>query len=149
MRSTPHGFWRFAADYLLAARCVDTHIRKNKSVYFPSLYLYGISIELSLKAFLLKRGESLEDVKNLSHNLNKILAKARRRKLGLEVKLEKRELDAIHVLNITYSSNLLRYIVTGSTKVPNFVYVARVAEELVLGLEELCTGTRGRLNNAL
>ena len=148
-RSTPHGFWMFSADYLLAARCVDTHIRKTSGVYFPTLNLYGIAIELSLKAFLLKRGKSLDEIKNLSHNLTKTLTLARTHKLGRVVKLERREIAAIHGLNITYSSNKLRYIVTGIVSVPNLVYISRAAEELVVGLEEMCTGRKGKLNNAL
>lgn len=44
---------------------------------------------------------------------------------------------------------MLRYIVTGSTKVPDSVYMAGVAEEWVLELAELCTGTGGRLKNVL
>ena len=43
--------------------------------------------------------------------------------------------DFVNALNVTYSTNVLRYIVTGSAIVPNLVYVARAAEELVLGLE--------------
>lgn len=69
-RTTPHGFWRFAADYLLAARAA-----------------------------------------------------------------------AIHILNITYSTHQLRYIVTGATKVPQLVYIARSAKELVLDSNHLAPGS--------
>jgi hypothetical protein len=148
-RSTPHGFWRFAADYLLAARMVDVKIRGEGHLFFPTLYLYGIAIELSLKAFLLKRGRTSAEVKSLSHDLTKALALARRHKLGRVVRMDRREIDAIRILNITYSSNLLRYIVTGATKVPQLVYIARAAEQLVIGLEFLCTGVRGRLRHAV
>jgi hypothetical protein len=148
-RSTAHGFWRFAANYLLAARAVDVKIKSEGQLFFPTLYLYGIAIELGLKAFLLKRGRTLEDLKKLSHNLTKALSLARRHKLGRVVRLDRREVAAIHVLDINYFGNTLRYIVTGSTKVPQLVHVARAAEELVLGLEQLCTGTKGRLQHAV
>ena len=148
-RSTPHGFWRFAANYLMAARMVDVKIHGEGQLFFPTLYLYGIAIELSLKAFLLKRGRTLAEIKSLSHNLTKALALARRHKLGRVVRLDRREVDAIRALNITYSSNILRYIVTGATKVPQLVYVARAAEDLVVGLEFLCTGTKGRVQHAV
>jgi hypothetical protein len=147
-RSTPHGFWRFAADYLLAARAVDVKIIEHR-LLFPALQLYATSIELSLKAFLLKRGHTLAQVKALSHDLAKALALARKRKLGRSVKLDRREIAAIHVLNITYSTHQLRYIVVGATKVPQLVYIARAAKELVLGLEHLCTGQKGRLAHAV
>ena len=148
-RSTAHGFWRFSADYLLAARQVDVKIAENGHLFFPVLQLYGTSIELSLKAFLLKRGRTLAEIRALSHNLTKTLALARCHKLGLSVKLDRREVAAIQVLDVTYSKHQLRYIVTGTTKVPQLVYVARAAQELVLGLEYLCTGVSGRLKHAL
>ena len=147
-RSTPHGFWRFSADYLLAARAVDVRIVEQR-LLFPALQLYAISIELSLKAFLLRRGCTLAEVKALSHNLSKALALARQHKLGRSVKLDRREVAAIQILDITYSTHQLRYIVTGATKVPKLVYIARAARGLVLGLERLCTGQSGRLNHAV
>jgi hypothetical protein len=147
-RSTPHGFWRFAADYLLAARVVDVKIAEHR-LLFPALQLYAISIELSLKAFLLKRGYTLAEVRALSHSLTNALAHARKRKRGRAVKLDRREIAAIQILDITYSSHQLRYIVTGATKVPQLVYIARAARELVLGLELLCTGQSGRLKHAV
>lgn len=147
-RTTPHGFWRFSADYLLAARAVDVKIAQHR-LMFPALQLYGISIELALKAFLLQRGLTLAQVKSLSHNLTRALALARKRKLGRSVKLDSREVAAIQILDITYASHQLRYIVTGTTQVPQLVYIARAAEALVLGLEFLCTGQRGRLQHAL
>ncbi len=147
-RSSPHGFWRFSADYLLAARTVDVKVAEQH-LLFPVLQLYGISIELSLKAFLLKRGLKLDQMKKLSHSLSAALALARKRKLGRSVKLDRREVAAIGLLDITYSTHQLRYIVTGSTHIPQLVYVARAAEGLVLGLEHLCTGQSGRLRHAL
>jgi hypothetical protein len=128
---------------------IDVKIRGEGQLFFPTLYLYGIAIELSLKAFLLKRGRTLAEVKSLSHNLSKSLALARRHKLGRVVRMDRREIDAIRVLDLTYSSNLLRYIVTGVTKVPQLVYIARAAEGLVVGLEFLCTGAKGRLRHAV
>lgn len=147
-RSTPHGFWRFSADYLLAARAVDVKVAEHR-LLFPALQLYAISIELSLKAFLLKRGRTLVEMKALSHNLTRALALARQHKLGRSVKLDSREIAAIQILDITYSTHQLRYIVTGATKVPQLVYIARAARELVLGLEHLCTGQIGRLKHAI
>ena len=87
-RSNAHGFWRFAANYFLAARVVEVKIHSEGQLFFPTLQLYGIAIELSLKAFLLKRGHTLGEVHDLSHNLKSALTLARRRKLGREVKLE-------------------------------------------------------------
>jgi hypothetical protein len=144
-RSTPAGFWRFAANYLGAARAVNAKLELGGSLLFPTLYLYGVAIELALKAFLLKRGESLSKLKRLSHSLTDSLALARRRKLGRVLKLRHFEIGAIHALDITYSSTQLRYIVTGTTRVPTVSLLAAVAERLVVGVEGYCTGMTGQL----
>ena len=140
-RSTPFGFRRMARDYLHAARAVRATHGEGK--LYPLLYLYGLAIELALKAFLLKRGNSLRELKTLSHQLDCVLSLARRRHLGREIKLSHREVAAIHVLDVTYSSDQLRYIVTGSTVVPRVAALSAAAEALVRGLEHYCTGFRG------
>jgi len=99
---------------------------------------------LALNAFLLKRGVTLQKVKSLSHRLTEILIDARSRRIGLEVKLSSREVDVIRLLDIIYSSHELRYIATGTVRVPPLVELALVAERLVSGLEKYCTGTTGK-----
>jgi hypothetical protein len=144
-RSTAHGFWRFAANYLLAAREVRRKLDTDGKLLFPTIHLYSMVIELALKAFLLKRGDSLEQIRALSHNLEGALKRARRRKLGLLVKLSRFDAGAIRSANITYSRHETRYIRTGSTRVPTISYLAGAAERLVAGLEQFCTGQRGRI----
>lgn len=138
-RTTPHGLWRFAAEYCAAGIAVATVNAQHLS--FPALQLFGQSIELSLKAFLLKRGTALAVLKSLSHSLSGLLAEARRRRLGLAVKLRRRELATVHLLSSSYSSHRFRYLVTGLLRVPTLVSVQAVALKLVTGLELLCTGT--------
>jgi len=139
--STSFGFWRMARDYLHAARAVNS-VHGERKLY-PLLYLYGLAIELALKAFLLQRGQSLRDVKKLSHRLVDLLSLARRRKLGREVKLSRHQLAAVRALDITYSSDQLRYIVAGSTRVPRVRLLSSAAESIVAGVEHYCTGYRG------
>jgi hypothetical protein len=57
-RSTPFGFWRMARDYLHAARAVRAAHGERR--LYPLLHLYGLAIELSLKAFLLSPPTALE-----------------------------------------------------------------------------------------
>lgn len=148
-RTTPHGFWRFSANYYLAAEVLIARIHDEGQLYFPTLQMYGVSIELALKAFLLSRGVTVAELRKIGHDLSACLALARRRKLGREVKLDAREVAAIEVLNLNYRSNRLRYIVTGATQMPQIIYIERAAKALVLGLEHLCTGTAGRLAHAV
>jgi len=60
-RSTAFGFWRMSRDYLHAARAVRTAHGERK--LYPLLYLYGLAIELGLKAFLLERGNRFANSK--------------------------------------------------------------------------------------
>ena len=62
-RTTPHGFWRFSADYLLAAEIAFARLHDHGHIFFPVLQLYATSLELGLKAFLLKRGATLNQVR--------------------------------------------------------------------------------------
>lgn len=137
-RSTPHGFWRYAAEYFHAAEAVRK--TPGKELLTPALQLYGQSIELALKAFLLKRGASLSEVKNISHSLSKALREARRRKLGTEVKLSQSEIKLIYLLDSNYSNHRFRYIVTGPNRVPQLSSISKVCNHLVAELERYCTG---------
>jgi HEPN domain-containing protein len=137
-RSTPAGYWRFASEYFQAANAVESSYPRR--IFFPTLQLYGQSIELALKAFLLKRGASHEDIYNLRHNLSGILGQARKRRLGMEVKLSNNDVALIRLLSKSYSDQSFRYIVTGVTQIPLPSSIAPICEHLVEGLEQYCTG---------
>ena len=105
-RSTPAGYWRFAAEYFLAAQTVHKSLPRLST---PVLQLYGQSLELALKAFLLKRGASLEAVGSLRHRLAEILRTARKRKLGTRVKLTAHDLALVNLLSQNYAAHRFRY----------------------------------------
>lgn len=136
-RSTPSGYWRTAAEYLLAGRTVQAASRK---LLFPALQMYGQSIELALKAFLLKRGVTLDQVEKMRHHLAAILRLARRLGMETEVKLTPQDVDLINLLSKGYANQRFRYMVTGSTRLPELHDIAPVCERLVAGLERYCTG---------
>ena len=137
LRSTPMGYWHLAAQYFQAAEAV----RASTKLMFPTLQLYGQSIELVLKSFLLKRGVSLGDVERMRHRLHEITAVSRRRRLGLQVKLSANDLALIALLSESYSTHRFRYIVTGSLRVPEVKRIASIAERLLLALESYCAGS--------
>lgn len=137
-RSTPAGYWRFAAEYFLAGKAVHS---AHPKLMVPSLQLYGQSLELALKAFLLKRGVTLAQVEALRHSLAEILSMCRRRKLGTEVKLSAHDIALVNLLSTSYASHRLRYIVTGFTTLPEPKFMAQVCERVVAGLERYCTGS--------
>src|SRR3990170_611670 len=72
----PVGFWIYARDFRRAA-----DVLPNKSAFSPvAYYLHCHSIELSLKAFLLRRGISLRVLRNrpLGHDLIALLSESPR-----------------------------------------------------------------------
>ena len=137
-RSTPVGYWHFAKQYFQVAEAVR---KEEQSLMLPALQLYGQSIELALKSFLLKRGETLERVESLRHKLNQLLALARRRRLGLQVKLSANDVALIDLLNENYVRHRFRYIVTGVAQVPQPAHIAVLVERLLVGLERYCANS--------
>jgi hypothetical protein len=136
-RSIPSGYWHFAAQYFMAAEAVR---EARGNLMFPTLQLYGQSLELALKAFLLKRGTSLAEVEQMRHRLVEILGAAKRRRLGTCVKLNINEVALVGVLSENYATHRFRYTVTGVTRVPETSRVAAICERSLLGLERYCTG---------
>ena len=142
-RSTPAGYWHLAAQYFHAAQAVSS---TQRNLMFPALQLYGQSLELALKAFLLKRGATLSEVNGMRHRLAEILKDARRRRLGTQVKLSKNDIALINLLSQNYESHRFRYIVTGFMQVPDTAYIARVCKTVLVGLEKYCTGSEWGLH---
>jgi len=114
----------------------------HKNLMFPALHLCGQSIELFLKAFLLKRGESPSQVESYRHGLVKLVKHARKRRLGQQAKLSAKDVAAIVVLAETYSQypHQLRYFVRGVVTVPPVGATLKTATRLAHGLERYCTG---------
>jgi hypothetical protein len=137
-RSTPAGYWHFAAQYFVAAKAVSA---ARGNLMLPALQMYGQSLELALKAFLLKRGDSLADVEQMRHHLTKILGAARRRRLGTCVKLSRNEVALVQLLSENYAVHRFRYIVTGFTCVPESARISSICERVLVGLEPYCAGT--------
>jgi HEPN domain-containing protein len=135
------GYWRFAKSYYDAAEAA--RIAHSDKVMFPVLNLYGVAIELLLKAFLLARGESPASVRKLGHGLSDLLARARRRKLGYEVHLTRRNLAAIRLLSRAYGHQPyeLRYFVPGFTRLPTVEVTRHATERLIVGLKDYCAAS--------
>jgi len=130
--------WRFGTTYCAAAITLSNS--DPDKLFIPALQLSGQSIELLLKAFLLKRGATLADLKKRSHGLTGLLVEAKRRRLGLLVRVPRTEQQTIQLLDETYSSQRLRYIVSGSVRFPQLCDAISAARRLSNGLVEYCTG---------
>ena len=137
-RTTPYGMWRYGNDFRKAALAVSSHY--NDRAFMPYYFLLGQSIELSLKAFLLGCGVSLEELrsKKYGHNLKALLDEARRRRIDLEVKLENTHCTVIRLLGIEYLDKRFQYIQTGLMHLPDARLAQEAADNLSNGLEDYC-----------
>ena len=129
------GVLRYASEYLEAALAADDKMG-SKNGYeiiapIPVLFLVGQSIELSLKAFLLSEGVSLRKLRQkYGHELHRSLRKAKELGLNNLVQLSDEELTVIEVLDHSYSSKQLQYIVTGARTFPSFGPLEKAALKL-------------------
>lgn len=137
-RSTPAGYWHFAAQYFHAAKAVGS---TKRNLRIPTLQLYGQSIELVLKAFLLQRGITHDEVKAMGHRLAEILQAANSRDLATQVPLTENDVTLINLLSENYELHRFRYIVTGATSIPRPEYVSHICERLLVSLEPYCSGS--------
>lgn len=137
-RTTSAGLWRFSKEYLHAASLVSK--ANNGAFSHPGHFLFGRSIELALKAFLLARGVPYGKLRNhpYGHSLTALLREARRRRLGLECKLSAKEIQIILLLDTEYSSKRHEYIVTGSFSAPKNISLLFLTTKLVTSLDRCC-----------
>ena len=135
------GFWSYAKEFLSTANAVKNHSKSNIGkpdfkLLLPTYYLVGHSIELALKSFLLAKGYKITELrKKYGHNLEALLAEARRRKLGRHVKLSRNEDKAIKLLSKTYYKKEFEYMEYGNYNLPEYWYIHKVAQKLVKNLE--------------
>ena len=141
----PFGCLRLAREYFKAARQVQRPAASaidalRQDISFPAYFLVGHAIELSLKAYLLGRGMTINVLRSrkFGHNLESLLTEARRHKLGRFVKLSKFELDAIRILNQCYSAKDFEYAATGICRLPQYAGICATADRLTGGLRNYC-----------
>lgn len=131
----PAGFIRHAREFLAAAELV---LNQTEEVSLPSLFLFGHSIELSLKAFLLACGMTRNELKkNFGHNLEALLDESIKRGLEKEISIEDVERGVLQLLNKEYQSKRLEYLDSGgiySMPVPHVI--VQISRKLVNVLDE-------------
>ena len=135
-RTTPIGLARYSSEFLEAALIADEKMGRRGGYEItapvPVMFLVGQSIELSLKAYLLHRGISLEKLRTkFGHNLHKLLRKAKELELKKVVDFTEDELGTIEALNDLYASKQLQYIVTGAKIFPVFGPLQTATKKLV------------------
>jgi hypothetical protein len=137
---TSSGFVLHAKEFLVAAELVLNRQGASLPVYF----LFGRSIELSLKAFLLQQGMGARDLKSkkFGHDLAALFAAAKERELEKWVSFDEREVGVLQLLNYDYLEKRFEYRVTGGTyHLPLIDVTEQVARKLVHGIQKYCSQT--------
>jgi len=91
--------------------------------------LAGQSIELALKVFLLLKGYSDSQLRNISHNLERALDEATTAGFPALFSLPPEQVAAIRAVNPYYNSNDLEYLTRGYKSYPDHRLLLAFAEQ--------------------
>ena len=91
-------------EFLEAARVLQATPPVRVGYWSPTYYLLGHAAELMLKAFLYKHGQSISDLREINHDLEKLASRARVKGLP-----EKVRLDHILHLAVAYKDKGFEY----------------------------------------
>jgi HEPN domain-containing protein len=131
-RNLALAFWRRSKEFLEAANLVAEAAGDRASL--PAYYLWGHSIELSLKVFLIGNGIPLRELKSrdLGHNLAALWQKARSLGFEREIHLYPKEIGTILLLSQDYSEKKFEYAEAERYRLPFIHLTKRTAGRLVL-----------------
>jgi len=131
-RNLALAFWRRSKEFLEAANLVAE--AAGDRVSLPAYYLWGHSIELSLKVFLIGHDITLRELKSreLGHNLAALWQKARSLGLEQEIHLYPKEIGVILVLSQDYAEKKFEYAEAEQYNLPFIYLTKRTADRLVL-----------------
>ena len=137
---SPSGFHRYASEFLRAADSFQSGDGFSPVPY----YLHCRVIELALKAFLLAKGFSVKDLKDmLGHDLGEALNRAVQHGLQSEVTIEPKAEEEIKKANVYYKDKGFEYFqvtkaATGYQGLPDLKILADISSRLVSGLKDVC-----------
>ena len=135
-RTSGMGLWTDANEMLRAAKHLMTV--KQLTLSQPLYFLLGHALELAFKSYIRAKGDSLNSLRTVGHNL--VVAKELAVTAGIEelVRLDEREHLAIAVLNEYYLRKEFEYRVTGVKIYPEAKLLAELVEKLLNGTHDVC-----------
>ena len=138
---SPYGFNHYASEYLAVARSIEV----GQSFSPVPYYLYCRCLELGIKAFLLLKGLTKQELKrkSLGHNLVEIVNKADSLGLSEYLIITAEEITEISKANDYYESKDFEYVniikvVKGYPMLPNLQILDKLAEKIVERLRGAC-----------
>jgi len=134
--TTPFGMLRYAEEYRMAAELVHP----QDDLIMPAHTLLGLSFELALKAFLLSRGMTVDELRRspYGHDLEELWKAAKQRRIDRLFALGLLADDVLKTLNLHYKTHEFRYVRTGMKTVPHWAFAAPLAKKLIESLHYHC-----------
>lgn len=133
--TTPRGLLIHAAAFSAAAEAVHSSKLNDP---LPKYFLWGRTIELALKSFLLAEGQTVTELrsKSFGHDLNALLRDAKARGISTLIGLNAIHIGIVQVLNFDYMSKRFEYRETGATyHLPDVTLTRQLVKRLLRGVE--------------
>lgn len=133
--TTPRGLHTHAVAFAAAADAV--HSAKLADP-LPTYFLWGRTIELALKSFLLAEGQAVSKLKSKSfgHDLNALLRDAKARGISLLIGPNATQSGIVGLLNLDYMSKRFEYRETGATyHLPDKTLTRQFVKRLLRGVD--------------
>ncbi|MBI4377748.1 MAG: hypothetical protein HY578_01485 [Nitrospinae bacterium] len=134
-RTNSLGLLNYSKEFYEAANI----IRNDKgAISTVAYYLICHSLELSFKAFLRGKGDSINSLKKLGHDLEKILKKAEGKNIKDLMQISDEYREAISIVSTYYCEKEFEYIKTGFKTFPNIDILLRFAEDILSNIHKFC-----------
>jgi hypothetical protein len=114
--NSPHSFHKLGSEFLNAARLVFEN--GNPDLHFPGYTLVAQAIELYLKAFLLAKGQNVNNLKSIGHNLTLAFETAEKHGLSKHFIIRADERGYLEKLSVVYKNKDFQYKVQGTWELP-------------------------------
>jgi hypothetical protein len=127
-RTSSHGLLRYSQEYYRAYELIQKQHPRLTEYFAVKYYLLCHSLELTMKAWLRKRGAKYFELKRLGHNLENIMQVLyKKHHLLFDAKSQ----AMISLVNQQYSQKEFEYSLRGVKNVPEITELAYVVRLLI------------------
>jgi hypothetical protein len=106
--SSARHFWKLGSNYHEAAKLVF-FAKEMPISNFPCYTLIGHALELYLKAYLRSKGEDINVLKKIGHNLKKVLERAEKEGLSKHFKFKSSDRECLNLFSLVYNKKAFDY----------------------------------------
>lgn len=137
-------FLQYSRDFLIAAEMVLNKSNETP-LPLPTYFLYARSIELSLKAYLISCGYTIDELKKkkFGHDLRALFNEVNNKDMRKIIDIDNIEAEALDILNLSYKDKQYEYHPDKPNKetgcyyhIPYIEVVEQLARKLVVSLDK-------------